>query len=243
MFPMPHMCLWPSRGSFPWAMSLIPLDTIGYKPVCCKNEHTNKKNKQADRKEPDHYIPSALPASANQPCHVNTRNKHSLRCKRNFSPELQRIKNTTICRRSIVLFLCLLFWFITNSFASQSEAKEEEKTPPLAYNDWLEHCDLLNLSWRFCLPLVCPCVSNCSDKLTVASHQNSATSPILMDVSRVSHTSILNIFPTKISAGRPACRLSSTTVRSKLSSSVWKWKTSWETESRESFFKGLQFSL
>lgn len=58
-----------------------------------------------------------------------------------------------------------------------------------------------------------------------------------MDVSRVSHTSSLNIFPTKISAGRPANRLSSTTVRSKSSSSVWKWKTSWETESREEWRK------
>lgn len=48
-----------------------------------------------------------------------------------------------------------------------------------------------------------------------------------MDVSSVSQTSILNSFPTKISAGRPARRLSSMTVRSKLSSSVWKWKTSW----------------
>lgn len=63
--------------------------------------------------------------------------------------------------------------------------------------------------------------------LTTASHQNSATSPTLMDVSRVSQTSILNILPTKISAGLPASRLSSMTVRSKLSSSVWKWKTSW----------------
>lgn len=63
--------------------------------------------------------------------------------------------------------------------------------------------------------------------LTTASHQNSATSPTLMDVSRVSQTSILNILPTKISAGLPASRLSSMTVRSKSSSSVWKWKTSW----------------
>lgn len=89
----------------------------------------------------------------------------------------------------------------------------------------------------FYLPPVCPHVSEWAEKLTVASHQNSATSPILMDVSRVSHTSSLNIFPTKISAGRPASRLSSTTVRSKLSSSVWKWKTSWETESREEWRK------
>lgn len=92
---------------------------------------------------------------------------------------------------------------------------------------------------------MCPHVSEWAEKLTVASHQNSATSPILMDVSRVSHTSSLNIFPTKISAGRPANRLSSTTVRSKSSSSVWKWKTSWETESREeqSSFKDLRFPL
>lgn len=54
-----------------------------------------------------------------------------------------------------------------------------------------------------------------------------------MDVSRVSHTSILNILPTKISAGLPASRLLSMTVRSKLSSSVWKWKTSWRRRRRQ----------
>ncbi|TNN72738.1 hypothetical protein EYF80_017022 [Liparis tanakae] len=62
----------------------------------------------------------------------------------------------------------------------------------------------------------------------MASHQNSATSPTRMEPSSVSQTSILNIFPKKISAGLPASRLSSTIVRSKLSSSVWKWKTSWD---------------
>lgn len=63
--------------------------------------------------------------------------------------------------------------------------------------------------------------------LTIVSHQNSATSPTLMDVNSTSHTSILNIFPTKISAGCLFLRLSSITVLSKLSSSVWKWKTNY----------------
>lgn len=108
--------------------------------------------------------------------------------------------------------------------------QKQKKPPQLAYKDRSERRGLFDLCRCFLRSSGLP---ECSDKLTVASHQNSATSPILMEVSRVSHTSILNIFPTKISAGRPACRLSSTTVRSKLSSSVWKWKTSWKTESRE----------
>lgn len=58
----------------------------------------------------------------------------------------------------------------------------------------------------------------------MASHQNSATSPVLMEHSSVSQISILNILPTMISMGMPASRLSSITVRSKLSFSVWKWK-------------------
>ncbi len=62
--------------------------------------------------------------------------------------------------------------------------------------------------------------------LTIASHQNSATSPILMEVNSTSHTSILNILPTKISVGRLFLRLSSITVLSKLSNRVWKWNTS-----------------
>lgn len=60
--------------------------------------------------------------------------------------------------------------------------------------------------------------------LTMASHQNSATSPVLIEQSSVSQISILNILPTMISMGMPASRLSSITVRSKLSFSVWKWK-------------------
>lgn len=60
--------------------------------------------------------------------------------------------------------------------------------------------------------------------LTMASHQNSATSPALMELSSVSQISILNILPTMISMGMPASRLSSITVLSKLSFSVWKWK-------------------
>lgn len=45
-----------------------------------------------------------------------------------------------------------------------------------------------------------------------------------MEHSSVSQISILNILPTMISMGMPASRLSSITVRSKLSFSVWKWK-------------------
>lgn len=212
-------------------MSLIPLDTMGYKPVCCKNEHINKKHKQADTKEPDHYIPPASPASANQSCRVNTRNKHSLTCKRNFSPEEERKKKHNDLQKKyysvsvfVILnhhrFICIII-------------RSKKKLPGSLMKTDYNVVVYLFYSGGFHLPPVCPHVSEWAEKLTVASHQNSATSPILMDVSRVSHTSSLNIFPTKISAGRPASRLSSTTVRSKLSSSVWKWKTSWETESRE----------
>lgn len=82
--------------------------------------------------------------------------------------------------------------------------------------------------WLHCNVCTCVCMRACvrAIRLTTASHQNSATSPTRMDVSSVSHTSNLNILPTKISAGLPASRLSSTTVRSKLSSRVWKLKTS-----------------
>lgn len=67
--------------------------------------------------------------------------------------------------------------------------------------------------------------------LTMASHQNSATSPILMELSSVSQISSLNILPTMISMGMPASRLSSITVRSKSSFSVWKWKVNCPRES------------
>lgn len=67
--------------------------------------------------------------------------------------------------------------------------------------------------------------------LTMISHQNSATSPILMELSSVSQISSLNILPTMISMGTPASRLSSITVRSKSSFSVWKWKVNCPRES------------
>lgn len=58
----------------------------------------------------------------------------------------------------------------------------------------------------------------------MTSHQNLDTSPMRMDVSKISQTSSLNMFPMTISIGVPTFLLSSMTVRSSLQSWVRKWK-------------------
>ncbi len=100
---MPHMCLWPSRGSFPWAMSLIPLDTMGYKPVCCKinsSTTTGTTGLQWDI-APNHANPLVLTACANQSCQENTRNCHNLTCKLHFPPRWKTLqfahKDCSVC--------------------------------------------------------------------------------------------------------------------------------------------------
>jgi len=74
--------------------------------------------------------------------------------------------------------------------------------------------------------------------LTMASHQNSATSPMCMDMSRVSQTSSLNMFPITISMGIPAFLLSSITVRSSLQSCVRKWNVTCKQRGRIAFSFG-----
>lgn len=71
--------------------------------------------------------------------------------------------------------------------------------------------------------------------LTMTSHQNSATSPTRMDLSNVSQTSNLNIFPITTSIGTPTFLLSSITVRSP-HSKVWKWNVTWNPDLMSSQF-------
>lgn len=68
--------------------------------------------------------------------------------------------------------------------------------------------------------------------LTTVSHQNWATSPILMEDKRVSQMSILNMFPMTNSIGVPTTLLSSITVRSSSHSWVRKWKVTWSGEGK-----------
>lgn len=63
------------------------------------------------------------------------------------------------------------------------------------------------------------------------SHQNSATSLILMEDKRVSQMSNLNMFPMTTSIGVPTTLLSSITVRSSSHSWVRKWKVTWSRKS------------
>lgn len=77
-------------ASFPWTQ----WDTS---PCAAKmNIPIKNINKQTQRSRIITF-PPVQPASANQSCLINTRNKHSLRCKGNFSPELEREGEAWFC--------------------------------------------------------------------------------------------------------------------------------------------------
>lgn len=95
------------------------------------------------------------------------------------------------------------------------------------------HCFLLNAVSHFHRNPQNMILIFISESLTVMSHQNSATSPVLMEHNRVSQMSSLNMLPITISMGVPTTLLSSITVRSSSHNVVRKWNVTWRNKSQD----------